>query len=320
MTTDKHSNIILHKLLHFDVMNVTSAAAMASYSMIGMGDENEADQMAVSAMRLALDDIDIDGTVVIGEGERDNAPMLFIGENVGNKNGPAVDLALDPLEGTTTLATGGRGALSVLALAPKGCLLYAPDTYMDKIAVGIDASENIVDVNESPLMNLRNISQFKKCNIEDLMVVILDRPRHMDLIDRVRSAGARISLIRDGDVAAVIAAANGEIDAYMGIGGAPEGVLAAAALCTLGGQMSSKLVFRNDDERQRAILMGITDFDRVYNVSDMARDDVIFVATGITDGNIVDGVRIFDDHCETHSIVMRSSFMSISLIKTKFYM
>jgi len=243
-----------HLLL--EILRATESAAIAAHILVGKGDEKAADQLAVNAMRLALNTMNIDGTVVIGEGERDEAPMLYIGEKVGTGEGIKVDVALDPLEGTTILATGGQNALAVIAMAQQGGFLHAPDVYMDKIAIGFEYEERIIDLDNSPKINLQNIAKAKKCDISELVTVILDRPRHQQLIAKVREAGARVNLIRDGDVAAVIATATGaNIDVYMGIGGAPEGVLAAAALCTTGGQMCGKLIFSKEEEKQRALKM-----------------------------------------------------------------
>ena len=300
---------------------MTERAAIASSTWMGRGDERSADQAAVDAMRQALNVLGIDGTVVIGEGERDEAPMLYIGERVGSGNGPRVDIALDPLEGTTITATGGPNAIACLAIASEGGFLNAPDTYMDKIAVGGGLPEGVVHIEASPAENLKNLAKAKDIDVSDLVVLILDRPRHQELIAAVRQAGARIRLIRDGDVAGVIATARTDsgIDIYMGIGGAPEGVLAAAALRSIGGQMQGKLHFRNDDERMRAQRMGITDLDRVYDLHDLAAGDVMFAATGVTDGTMLRGVRRFEGGVITHSIMMRSKTGTVRLIETEHY-
>ena len=300
---------------------MTERAAIASSTWMGRGDERSADQAAVDAMRQALNVLGIDGTVVIGEGERDEAPMLYIGERVGSGNGPRVDIALDPLEGTTITATGGPNAIACLAIASEGGFLNAPDTYMDKIAVGGGLPEGVVHIEASPAENLKNLAKAKDIDVSDLVVLILDRPRHQELIAAVRQAGARIRLIRDGDVAGVIATARPDsgIDIYMGIGGAPEGVLAAAALRSIGGQMQGKLHFRNDDERMRAQRMGITDLDRVYDLHDLAAGDVMFAATGVTDGTMLRGVRRFEGGVITHSIMMRSKTGTVRLIETEHY-
>ncbi len=307
--------------LALEAVRVTERAAIASSTWMGRGDERSADQAAVDAMRQALNVLGIDGTVVIGEGERDEAPMLYIGERVGSGNGPRVDIALDPLEGTTITATGGPNAIACLAIASEGGFLNAPDTYMDKIAVGGGLPEGVVHIEASPAENLKNLAKAKDIDVSDLVVLILDRPRHQELIAAVRQAGARIRLIRDGDVAGVIATARPDsgIDIYMGIGGAPEGVLAAAALRSIGGQMQGKLHFRNDDERMRAQRMGITDLDRVYDLHDLAAGDVMFAATGVTDGTMLRGVRRFEGGVITHSIMMRSKTGTVRLIETEHY-
>jgi fructose-1,6-bisphosphatase II / sedoheptulose-1,7-bisphosphatase len=308
--------------LALEAVRVTERAAIASSAWMGRGDEKAADQAAVDAMRQALNVLDIDGTVVIGEGERDEAPMLYIGERVGSGNGPKVDIALDPLEGTTITATGGPNAIACLAMAGEGGFLNAPDTYMDKIAVGGGLPEGVIDINASPRENLANLAKAKDVEVGSLVALILDRPRHQELIAKVREAGARIRLIRDGDVAGVIATArpNSGIDLYIGIGGAPEGVLAAAALRSIGGQMQGRLHFRNDDERTRARNMGITDLDRIYLLNDLAAGDVMFAATGVTDGTMLAGVRGFHGGVITESIVMRSKTGTVRLIETEHYL
>ncbi|MDD9929282.1 MAG: class II fructose-bisphosphatase, partial [Rhodospirillaceae bacterium] len=258
--------------LALEAVRVTEAAALSASRWMGRGDEKAADQAAVDAMRDALNSLSIDGTVVIGEGERDEAPMLYIGEKVGKGDGPKVDIALDPLEGTTITAKGGTNALAVIAMADEGNFLNAPDVYMDKIAVGGGLPEGVVDIDAEPIENLTNLAKAKNKNISDLVVCILDRPRHADLIKAVRDSGARIMLISDGDVSGVIATSSvsSGVDIYVGSGGAPEGVLAAAALRCIGGQMQGRLLFRNDDERARAAKWGITDLDRVYSMLDLA--------------------------------------------------
>ena len=278
--------------LELEAIINTEAAAIAAYAAMGKGDEQYADHLAVSAMRSSLNKMDIQGTIVIGEGERDEAPMLYIGERVGKGVGPEIDIAVDPLEGTTILATGGKDSISAIAMAQKGSLLNAPDVYMDKIAVGGIYSQQIIDLDYSVEQNLHNIAQAKNCSVDELIVVVLDRPRHLDLIEQIRKTGSRIKLIKDGDLAAIIATSisNG-VDAYMGIGGAPEGVLAASALLTTGGQMCSRLLFRNDDEKHKAKRMGIADFNKKYYLTDLARGEVIFAATGVTDGSILKGVK-----------------------------
>lgn len=302
-----------------EAVRVTEAAALACARLMGRGDEKKADQAAVNAMREALNGLYIDGTVVIGEGERDKAPMLYIGEKVGNAagHGPAIDIALDPLEGTTICAKGGVNALAVIAMAEKGGFLHAPDVYMNKIAVGAGLPEGVVDLDNSPAKNLKNLAKAKKCEISDLVTVILERERHEELVAKVREAGARIMLIADGDVAGVIATSRIDtgVDIYMGIGGAPEGVLAAAALRSIGGQMQGRLIFANNEQKERAKRMGITDFSRKYQLEDMARGDVMFAATGVTDGNMLRGVRRFPGGAQTHSIVMRSKTGTVRIVQ-----
>jgi fructose-1,6-bisphosphatase II / sedoheptulose-1,7-bisphosphatase len=286
---------------------------------MGRGDEKAADQAAVDAMRQALNSLAIEGTVVIGEGERDEAPMLFIGEKVGTGQGPKIDIALDPLEGTTITAKGGANALAVLAMADDGGFLNAPDVYMEKIAVGGGLPDGVVDLDETPATNLKNLAQAKKLEIADLVVCILDRPRHAELIAKVREAGARIMLIGDGDVSGVMATSDPEtgIDIYMGSGGAPEGVLAAAALRSIGGQMQGRLLFRNDDERGRARRLGIDDLNRKYSLLDMAHGDVMFAATGVTNGSMLRGVRRFSGGASTHSVIMRSKTGTVRYVEAK---
>jgi fructose-1,6-bisphosphatase II / sedoheptulose-1,7-bisphosphatase len=302
--------------LALEVVRVTEWAALAASRLMGRGDEKAADQAAVDAMRSALNGLAIQGVVVIGEGERDEAPMLYIGEKVGRGVGPRVDIALDPLEGTTITAKGGPNALSVIAMAEEGGFLNAPDVYMDKIAVGGGLPDGLVDLDESPKANLKNLAKAKKADISDLVVCILDRPRHAELIAKVREAGARIMLISDGDVSGVIATARPEsgVDLYMGSGGAPEGVLAAAALRCIGGQMQGRLMFRNDDEKQRAAKWGIKDLNRKYALLDLAKGDVMFAATGVTDGSMLRGVRRSATAGSTHSIIMRSKTGTVRVI------
>ncbi len=309
---------IMDRNLALEAVRVTEAAALSASLLMGRGDEMAADQAAVDAMRKALNSLSIDGTVVIGEGERDEAPMLFIGERVGTGDGPKIDIALDPLEGTTITARGGQNALSVIAMAGEGGFLNAPDVYMDKIAVGVDVPDGVVDLDEEPGVNLKNLAKAMKVDIANVVVCILDRPRHAELIAKVREAGARITLISDGDVSGVIATSQPDsgVDVYIGIGGAPEGVLAAAALQCIGGFMQGRLLFRNDDERGRAANCGISDFDRKYELDDMASGDVMFATTGVTDGAMLDGVRRFKDGATTHSIIMRSKTGTVRKIKT----
>ncbi|BBK37406.1 fructose-1,6-bisphosphatase [Allostella sp. ATCC 35155] len=307
----------MERNLALEVVRVTEAAALSASRLMGRGDEKMADQAAVDAMRRALNALAIDGTVVIGEGERDEAPMLFIGEKVGTGKGPKIDIALDPLEGTTITAKGGPNALAVVAMAEEGGFLNAPDVYMDKIAVGGGLPEGVVDLDNSPADNLRELAKAKRSVVGDLVVCILDRPRHSELIAKVREAGARIMLISDGDVSGVIATAQAEsgVDIYMGSGGAPEGVLAAAALRSIGGQMQARLLFRNDDERGRARRLGITDLNRKYGLLDLASGDVMFAATGVTTGAMLRGVRRFGSGAITHSLVMRSKTGTVRYIE-----
>jgi fructose-1,6-bisphosphatase II / sedoheptulose-1,7-bisphosphatase len=304
--------------LALETVRVTEAAALAASRLMGRGDEKAADQAAVNAMRQSLNGLSIDGTVVIGEGERDEAPMLFIGEKVGS-GGPAIDIALDPLEGTTITAKGGQNALAVIAMAEAGNFLNAPDTYMDKIAVGGGLPDDIVDLDEDPATNLKNLAKAKKMDVSDLVTCILDRPRHSELIAQVRAAGARIMLIGDGDVSGVMATSSKEsgVDIYMGVGGAPEGVLAAAALRCIGGQFQGRLVFRNDDERKRADRWGITDYDRKYSLHELASGDVMFAATGVTDGSMLRGVRRYHNGATTHSVVMRSKSGTVRYVEAQ---
>lgn len=307
---------LMDRNLALEAVRVTEAAALAASRLMGRGDERAADQVAVDAMRGALNSLDIEGTVVIGEGERDAAPMLFIGEEVGTGAGPKVDIALDPLEGTTITAKGLTNALSVIAMAERGNFLYSPDIYMDKIAVGAGLPPGVVDIDRRPEDNLKSLAAARGCEVSDLVACILDRPRHEALIRTVREAGARIMLISDGDISGVIATSEetSGIDIYLGQGGAPEGVLAAAALRCIGGQMQGRLVFRNDDERQRAGRCGITDFDRKYGLMDLAKGEVVFAATGVTDGTMLDGVRRYSGGAKTHSLVMRSKSGTVRYI------
>lgn len=317
--SDQTETNLLERNLALEMCRVTEAAALASSLWMGRGDEKAADQAAVDAMRRALNALNIDGTVVIGEGERDEAPMLYIGEKVGSGSGPKVDIALDPLEGTTITATGGPNALAVVACAEKGGFLNAPDVYMDKIAVGAGLPEGVVDLDNSVDTNLKNLAAAKGADISDLLVCILNRPRHEELIARVREAGARIMLIPDGDVSGVIATSTPEsgVDLYIGSGGAPEGVLAAAALRCIGGQMQGRLLFRNDDERGRAERWGIKDLSRKYTLFDMARGDVMFAASGVTDGAMLRGVRRWHNGAKTHSLVMRSKSGTVRWIEAQ---
>jgi len=302
--------------LALEAVRVTEFAALAASKLMGRGDEKAADQAAVTAMRAALNGLCIDGTVVIGEGERDEAPMLYIGEKVG-LGGPKMDIALDPLEGTTITAKGGNNALAVIAMADHQGFLNAPDTYMEKIAVGGGLPDGVVDLDESPATNLKNLAKAKKADIQDLVVCILDRPRHTELIAKVREAGARIMLISDGDVSGVIATSQptSGVDMYLGSGGAPEGVLAAAALRCIGGFMQGRLIFRNEDEKARAAKWGVKDLNRKYGLMDLAHGNVMFAATGVTDGTLLHGVRRFPGGAVTESIIMRSKSGTVRRIQ-----
>lgn len=302
------------RMLSLGLARVSEAAAHASALLIGRGDEKAADQAAVNAMREQLNMLDIKGVVVIGEGERDEAPMLYIGEEVGSGNGPEVDIALDPLEGTTLTAKDMPNALTVIAMAPRGTLLHAPDVYMDKLAIGPGYAKDIVSLDMSPSERVRALANARGVKDSDITVCILERPRHENLIEEVRSTGAAIRLITDGDVAGVIHVAEAEltgIDMYMGSGGAPEGVLAASALKCMGGQMWGRLLFRNDDERGRAHKAGITDLNRIYARDELVTADVIFAATGVTNGSIVQGVKRQPHYLQTETILMRSKTGSI---------
>jgi len=301
--------------LALEMVRVTEAAALSSARLMGRGDNHAADQAAVDAMRNALNSIAFEGTVVIGEGERDEAPMLYIGEKVGKGNGLKVDIALDPLEGTNLCAHGAPNALSVIAIAESGKFLHAPDTYMEKIAVG-PAGKGKIDITKSATWNLESLAKAKSCKLEDLTVIILDRPRHEALIQEVRASGARIKLIPDGDVSAAIATCKAEtgVDMLIGTGGAPEGVLAAAALRCVDGDMQARLKFRNDHEKERAKKMGIQDLDQVFQITDLAQGHVMFAATGVTTGDFLPGVRFFGGGAETYSIVMRSQTRTIRTI------
>ncbi|WP_127903398.1 class II fructose-bisphosphatase [Solirhodobacter olei] len=302
------------RMLSLGLARVSEAAALASARLIGRGDEKAADQAAVNAMRNQLNLLDIDGVVVIGEGERDEAPMLFIGEKVGNGSGPAVDIALDPLEGTTLTAKDMPNALTVIAMAPRGTLLHAPDVYMEKLAIGPGYEPDVVTLDMSPTERISALARAKGCTPADITVCILERPRHEEMIAEVRATGASIRLITDGDVAGVIHCAEAAItgiDMYMGSGGAPEGVLAASALKCMGGQIYGKLLFRNDDERARARRAGITDLDRIYSRDELVTADVIFAATGVTDGSIVRGIKREVGFLTTETILMRSKTGSV---------
>lgn len=301
------------RMLSLGLARVSEAAAMASARLIGHGDEKAADQAAVNAMREQLNKLDIRGVVVIGEGERDEAPMLYIGEEVGNGEGPAVDIALDPLEGTTLTAKDMPNALTVIAMGPRGSMLHAPDVYMDKLAIGPGYRQGVVTMDMSPAERVSALAAAKGCSTENITVCVLERPRHETMIEELRSTGCAIRLITDGDVAGVMHCAESTtgIDMYMGSGGAPEGVLAAAALKCMGGQMYGKLLFRNDDEKARAKKAGISNLDRVYTRDDMVMQDVIFAATGVTDGSIVPGIRREVGYLTAETILMRSKTGSV---------
>lgn len=308
----------MDRKLAFEAVRVTEAAAIWAARQIGRGDERAADHAAVEAMRNALNDLPIDGTVVIGEGERDEAPMLYIGEKVG-RGGTEVDIALDPLEGTTLTAKALPNALTVIAIAERGSLLHAPDTYMDKIAIGPGYPDGVIDLDADPTHNILALARAKGVDPEEITACVLDRPRHAAIIDGVRKAGAAVRLITDGDIAGVIATTDPTtgVDIYMGQGGAPEGVLAAAALRCVGGQMQTRLVFKKDDERLRANRLGITDLNRKYTLLDLASGDVVFAATGVTDGSMLQGVHIQGQFVTTESILMRSGTRTVRWVKAR---
>jgi fructose-1,6-bisphosphatase II / sedoheptulose-1,7-bisphosphatase len=311
---------VLDRVLVMEMVRVTEAAAVAASRLVGRGDEKAADAAAVEAMRAAFDHLAIDGTVVIGEGERDEAPMLYIGEKVGGApgTGPKIDIALDPLEGTTITAKAGPNALAVLAAAEEGCLLNAPDVYMEKLAVGPGYPEGVIDLAKSATENVEAVAEAKGVRPNEIIVCVLDRPRHTDLIAELRGLGCGVALIGDGDVAGVIAVTDPDttIDLYMGSGGAPEGVLAAAALRCVGGQFNGRLIFRNDDEKARARKWGIEDLDRIYKLGDLAKGDCIFAATGVTDGSLLQGVKYLrGGRMTTESVVMRASSGTVRWVK-----
>ena len=302
------------RMLSLGLARVSEAAAIASADLIGRGDEKAADQAAVNAMRDQLNKLDISGFVVIGEGERDEAPMLYIGEEVGTGNGPGVDIALDPLEGTTLTAKDMPNALTVIAMGPRGSMLHAPDVYMEKLAIGPGYKTDVVTLEMSPRDRILSLAKAKKCNSKDITVCVLDRPRHQNIIEDVRATGAAIRLITDGDVAGVMHCAEPDItgiDMYMGIGGAPEGVLAAAALKCMGGQIYGRLIFRNEGEKARAIKAGITNFDRIYTKDEMVTQDVIFAATGVTGGSLLPAIKREVGFITTETMLMRSKTGSI---------
>lgn len=311
----------MERNLALEFVRITEAAALSSARWMGLGAEKSADQAAVDAMRKAFDSVRIDGTVVIGEGERDEAPMLYIGEKVGRKteDAPAIDIALDPLEGTTICAKGGVGAISVIAAAQRGNFLHAPDTYMDKIACGPEA-KGVIDLDLSATENIHRVAEKLSKKVQDVTVVILDRPRHSDLIAEVRKIGARIQLIGDGDVSAAVAAAWPEsgIDLLLGIGGAPEGVISAAAMQCLGGDFQGRLKFRNNEERERAKKMGVQNLDQKFKIDELAKGRVMFCATGVTDGPFLKGVKVLkNSRARTHSVVMRSETGTIRTIEAE---
>ena len=308
----------LDRILTLELARVTEAAAVAAARLRGHGDEMKADQAAVDAMRTELNNLPIQGRVVIGEGERDEAPMLYIGEEVGTRQGAAVDIALDPLEGTTICAKNQPNSIAVIAIAERGNLLYAPDVYMDKIAIGPGYEPGLIDINKTATENLEALAKAKGVKVSDLTACIMDRPRHARLIEEVRNTGAAIRLIGDGDVAGVIHTTDPDttgIDIYIGIGGAPEGVLAAAALRCIGGQMQGRLILDTPEKIERARKMGVTEPNKAYTMEEMAKGDVIFSATGVTDGNMLDGVRFGRGIITTHTVVMRSSSRTVREIK-----
>lgn len=310
----------LDRILTLELVRVAERAAVAAARLRGRGDEMAADQAAVDAMRQELNRLPIAGTVVIGEGERDEAPMLYIGEEVGTKQGPDVDIALDPLEGTTICAKNLPNSLAVIAIAEKGNLLYAPDVYMEKIAVGPGYSKGVVDLDATPTDNIMALAKAKGVKPHEITACIMDRPRHARLIEEVRATGASIRLIGDGDVAGVMHTTDPDetgIDIYIGIGGAPEGVLAAAALRCIGGQMQGRLQLNSDEKIARAAKMGISDPKKIYTMEEMAKGDVLFAATGVTDGNMLSGVKFARDYIQTHTIVMRSSSQTVREIKAR---
>ena len=303
------SNTKLSASIADAMVHVSEMAAIAAYAEVGRGDEKQADQAAVDAMRTALNQVEMRGRIVIGEGERDEAPMLYIGEEVGTGSGPEIDIALDPLEGTTLTAKAMPNALAVLAIAPRGGLLHSPDVYMDKIAVGPGYHKGIVSLDATPAENIAAMAKFKGVPVNQMTACVLDRPRHAPIIENLRSVGARIALITDGDVAGVINTTDPStgIDLYVGQGGAPEGVLAAAALKCVGGQMQGRLHFRNDEERGRAERVGITDLDRLYDLNELASGETVFCATGVTNGDLLSGVGIVGQTVQTETLVMSSS-------------
>jgi len=313
------SSQVLDRSLVLDAVRVCEIAAIAAWNLVGRGDEKAADQAAVDAMRTALNDLEIDGEIVIGEGERDEAPMLYIGEKVGKGGKHKIDIALDPLEGTTLTAKAMANALAVMAWAPKGTMLNAPDTYMDKIACGPGYPAGIIDLDKSPSDNVRAMAKAKGVAADEITVCVLDRPRHAEIIADLRGVGARVYLITDGDVAGVMNTADPEtgVDMYVGSGGAPEGVLACAALKCVGGQFQGRLVFRNADERTRAARVGIKDLDKKYDLHELVRSDAIFCATGVTKGALLDGVQLKAGFVHTHTLVMNSATRTVREVRMK---
>jgi fructose-1,6-bisphosphatase II / sedoheptulose-1,7-bisphosphatase len=315
-----HADLALERVLTLELVRVTERAAVSAARLSGRGNEKAADQAAVDAMRRELNKLPIDGTIVIGEGERDEAPMLFIGETVGTKHGPKVDIAVDPLEGTTLCAKNMPGAIATMAMAEGGTLLNAPDVYMEKIAIGPGYSRGVVDLDAPPEQNIRNLAKAKGVAVSDITALIMERPRHADLIAAVRKTGASVALITDGDVAGVIHTTdpgNTGIDIYMGVGGAPEGVLAAAALRCIGGQIQCRLVLDTEEKRARAAKMGVKDPRKKYDIEDMVRGDCLFAATGVTDGSMLKGVKFRGDVIETETVVMRSVTGTVRWIRAE---
>jgi len=304
--------------LAFEAVRAAEEAAIAASYWVGLGEKESADQAAVDALRTGLNAMAMKGRIVIGEGERDEAPMLYIGEEVGTGEGPEIDIALDPLEGTTLTAKGMENALAVLSLSPRGGLLYAPDTYMDKIAVGPGLPAGVIDIDATPEVNVANLAKAKKVKPSEITVCVLERERHQYIVDGVKAAGARVRMIPEGDVAGLMGSAGlGAVaDMYIGRGGAPEGVLAASALCCIGGQMQGRLHFRTDEERARAHRVGVTDLDRKYDLSELASGHNVFIATGVTNGDLVDGVRIENGMAHTHTLLLDSADHSIRRIRS----
>ncbi|MDG7056418.1 MAG: class II fructose-bisphosphatase [Wolbachia endosymbiont of Meromenopon meropis] len=298
------------------LVKVTQAAAIAAYHLAGLGDEKKIDQAAVDAMRKMLNSTQINGTIVIGEGERDEAPMLYVGEKVGTQSGPEVDIAVDPLEGTTICAYYRQGAMSILAATRRGKFLYAPDVYMEKIAVGKNLPEGVVSLRNSVEKNLDNLACAKKCKISDLIVTVLKRRRHNELIKKIRKLGAKIKLIDDGDITAVVSLMNGSHDMYIGTGGAPEGVLAAAALSSIGGQMEGRLIFSTDSLKERAKYFNISDSEKIYSVKDMVRDESVFIATGVTNGELIDGIEFnYDSYSSSSLVILPNKLIKLRTIQ-----